>query len=223
MRSRVNVHSLVVWMSSTSFLQTARYLKCKLQERNSNLQPRSPWTKTQPKRSDYWVVLWVLICTIHLPVCYHHLTYVFQRESTLFSCLNVKEPLIRKRLDIWHLPDSNRIWTHNHLVCKPTLNHLAKPTKWSGCVVSPYLHDALDCMLLSCHVGVSDWIYTLQLLELYELSGCRFKSHCCHLNFRYRACFEEEVPWYSGNCSVQIQSETRTWHDNNIQSKVLYR
>ena len=29
---------------------------------------------------------------------------------------------------------------------------------------------------------------------VYELSGCGFKSHCCHLHFRYGACFEQGVP-----------------------------
>ena len=38
-----------------------------------------------------------------------------------------------------------------------------------------------------------------------------------HLNFRYRACFEEGVPWHSGNYRVYIHSEMRTWHDNNIE------
>ena len=43
----------------------------------------------------------------------------------------------------------------------------------------------------------------------YKLSGCGFESSCSHLNFRFRACFE----W--------IHSETRTWHDKNIQSKSI--
>ena len=29
---------------------------------------------------------------------------------------------------------------------------------------------------------------------VYELCGCGFQSHCSHLNFRYRACFEQVVP-----------------------------
>ena len=41
-------------------------------------------------------------------------------------CLNVKEPLARSRRHIWSLSDCNGIWTHNHLVRKRTLNHLAK-------------------------------------------------------------------------------------------------
>ena len=53
---------------------------------------------------------------------------------------------------------------------------------------------------------------------LNELSGCGFESRCSHLNFRFRACFEQGVPWHSGNYSVWIHSETRTWHDKNIQS-----
>ena len=60
----------------------------------------------------------------------------FESESTLYSCLNVEELLPRSRRDIWHLSDSNGIRTHNHLVRKRTLNHLAKLEKWLSCVVS---------------------------------------------------------------------------------------
>ena len=49
---------------------------------------------------------------------------------------------------------SNGIQTHNHLVRKQTLNHLAK-------------------------------------VFVFELNGCGFESRCCHLNFRYHACFEQ--------------------------------
>ena len=40
-------------------------------------------------------------------------------------CLSVKELLARSMRHIWSC-DSNGIRTHNHLVCKQTLNHLAK-------------------------------------------------------------------------------------------------
>ena len=46
---------------------------------------------------------------------------------------------------------SNWTRTHNHLVLKRTLNHLAKLAKWSSCVLSTYLYGAFDCMFLSCH------------------------------------------------------------------------
>ena len=33
----------------------------------------------------------------------------------------------------------------------------------------------------------------------YKVSGCGFESRYCHLNFSYGACFEQGVPWHSGN------------------------
>ena len=90
--------------------------------------------------------------------------------------------------------------THNHVVRKRILNHLAKQAKRLSCVVSTYPYDAFHWMFLSCHVRVSEGIHTLQ--------------------FRYRVCFEQGVSWYSGNCRIWIHSETRTWHDKNIHSKL---
>ena len=71
-----------------------------------------------------------------MTVCYYHVTYAFQTESTLCSYLNVKERLARSRHEIWSLSDCNWARTHSHLVHKQTLNHLAKLvsvrlwTKW---------------------------------------------------------------------------------------------
>ena len=58
---------------------------------------------------------------------------------------------------------------------------------------------------------------------VYELNGSGFESSSSHLNFRYSVCFEQGVPWHSGNYRVWIHSETRTWHDKNIQSNAPYR
>ena len=98
------------------------------------------------------------------------------------------------------LCDCNGTRTHYHLVCKRTLNHLAKLTKWLNWVVSTYLYGAFDCIILLCHVRGSEWIHTLHLPECQGtpcskqgqylkfnwlkvgLSG--FESHCSHLNFR---------------------------------------
>ena len=63
---------------------------------------------------------------VHLIVCYYHATYDFQRESTLYSCLNVKELLAQNKRHIFNLSDSNGIRTYNHLVCKRTVKHLSK-------------------------------------------------------------------------------------------------
>ena len=56
----------------------------------------------------------------------YHVTYAFQSESTLYSCLNLKELLARNRGEIWSLSDCNGTRTHNPLVRNQTLNHLAK-------------------------------------------------------------------------------------------------
>ena len=50
------------------------------------------------------------------------------------------------------------------------------------------------------------WPVCLNGWELvYELSGCGFEFRY-HLNFRYRACFEQGVPRQSGNYNVWIHS-----------------
>ena len=43
---------------------------------------------------------------------------------------DVKELLVQNRHHIWSFRHNNRIQTHNHLVCKRKLNHLAKQAKW---------------------------------------------------------------------------------------------
>ena len=45
-------------------------------------------------------------------VCYYHVTHAFQSESTLYSCLNIKELHARNRRDIGSLSDSNGTRTH---------------------------------------------------------------------------------------------------------------
>ena len=55
---------------------------------------------------------------------------------------------------------------------------------------------------------------------VYELSVSGFEASCSHLNFRFHASFEQGVPWHSGNYRVWINSETRTWHEKNIQLEI---
>ena len=102
---------------------------------------------------------------MYLSVCCYHVTYPIQSESILYTYLIVKERLARNRLDIWSLSDYNETRFHNHLVCKRTLSHLAKLTKWLRWVVSTYLYGAFDCILLSCHLYISEWIHSLHLGE----------------------------------------------------------
>ena len=82
--------------------------------------------------------------------------------------------------------------TQNHLIHKRTLNHLTKLAYWPN-----------------------SWEF------VYELNGSGFESSCSHLNFRFCACFEEGVPWHSGNYSVWIHSEMRMLHDDSIQSNLF--
>ena len=75
-----------------------------------------------------------VICQFQLTVCSYHVTYAFQSESTFYSCLNVKKLLARNRREIWSLSDCNWTRSHNHLVRKWTLNHLAKLARFSQTV-----------------------------------------------------------------------------------------
>ena len=65
-------------------------------------------------------------------------------------------------------------------------------------------------------VWPNGWVF------VYQLSDSGFESSCSRLNFRFRACFEQRVPWHSGNYRVWIHSETRTLHDKNIQSLMIF-
>ena len=78
-------------------------------------------------------MLWVLICSVHLTVCYYHVINKFQSESILYSCLDVKELLAWNRCDIWILSDSNGIWIHSGLVRKRRPDALAKLAKLLSC------------------------------------------------------------------------------------------
>ena len=99
--------------------------------------------------------------TCFLTVCFCNVTNALQSESTLDSCLNGKELLAQSRREVWRLNDCCWTRTQNHLVLKRTLNHLAKLAKWLSCVLSTYLYGVFNCMFLSCHVRVLEWIHTL--------------------------------------------------------------
>ena len=76
-------------------------------------------------KSIFWGVLFLLQHLNSLTVCSYHVTYTFQSESTLYSCLNVKELFARSRREIWSLSNCNWSRTHNHIVHTRTLHHLA--------------------------------------------------------------------------------------------------
>ena len=112
-----------------------------------------------------WTVLWVVICTVDLTVCCCHVAYALWSESSLYFFLNVKVLLGWNRRNIWSPRDCHGTRTHNHLVRKGTLNHMAKLAKWLRRVPSTYLYSAFDSMLLSCHLPISELMLTLFLPE----------------------------------------------------------
>ena len=42
-----------------------------------------------------------------------------------------------------------------------------------------------------------------------DQSSCGFESSCSHLSFRFRSCFEQGVPWHSGNYTAWNVSKYR--------------
>ena len=76
-------------------------------------------------------VLWVIICTVHLTVCHYHVTYAFQSESALYSCLNVKELLARNMRDIWSLSDSNGFALYKEISYHVSFDNVRKRNKFN--------------------------------------------------------------------------------------------
>ena len=119
--------------------------KHKWQERDSNQQPLSSQTNAKLFSQTSQMIE---LCGEHLSarsvwlyaIIMSHTCFRMNPHSIV--CLNVKELFARNRHDIWSLSDSNGIRTHNHLVRKRKLNHLAKLVKWLSCVVSAYLYGA---------------------------------------------------------------------------------
>ena len=63
---------------------------------------------------------------MQLTVCSYPVTCAFQKESTIYSCLNSRNSLLKAGAK---LSDCNWTRNHNSLVHKRTLNHLVKLAK----------------------------------------------------------------------------------------------
>ena len=125
-----------------------------------------PWVRKQKLNHLAKLAKWLslvceLICMMHFTVCSYHVTYVFQSESKLYICLKVKKLPAWNRFGIWILSDCNGTPTHKPIFLRTTMNQLAKLTEWLSYVVRTYLYCAFNCMFLSCHVRVSEWIYII--------------------------------------------------------------
>ena len=99
-RFRVNPLSIVAWMSRNSLIEASAksegYVTATGFERRTTLFVNKHST-VSPNWLNDWALFWVLICTVHLTVCFCHVIYAFQSEFTLCSCLNVKKLLARSK------------------------------------------------------------------------------------------------------------------------------
>ena len=119
----------------------------------------------------------------------------------------------QKKSEIWRWSNCN--WTRTQsvdslIVCGFTLKRVRDMTRRYS-----QMHPTdkyLEHSSIIWPVWPNGWVF------VEELSGSGFESSCSYFTFRFRACFEEGVPSHSGNYRVWIDSETRKWHDKNIQS-----
>ena len=76
-------------------------------------------------------MLYVEICqSDNLRLCYYHVTYEFQCESTLYSLPECQGTPCSKQAPYLSLSDSNEIRTHNHLAKLVEWLSVRLRTKW---------------------------------------------------------------------------------------------
>ena len=125
---------------------------------------------------------------------FFNVTYAFQSDSTLYSCLNVKELLARSRREIWNVSDCNWTRIHSHLVRKRTLNHLAilKCGFWNVYVTRTYsqMYRADKCSQHSSNTIQPVWL--IGRVFVYELSGSGLESSCSE----FLACGKRVITLY---------------------------
>ena len=150
------------------------------------LSTKLHWTKTSSAASRNGIFSPFLFCllTLFLTVCYCHVTYAFQSEFTLHSCLNVKKLLARSKPKIWSLSDCNWTRTQNHLALKQPYGWLSI---WPNC---PNNWALLGVLICTVHLTVCSCHFTyvfhseLTLYSLFcELNGAGFESRYSHLAF----------------------------------------
>ena len=95
-----------------------------------------------------------------MTVCSDNVMYAYQSKSSLYSCLNVKKLLDRKRLEFWNLSNCNGARTHNHLVCKWKLNHWMFVYEISGCGFESRCSQLIFIFFGYC-IMLKIWIYPI--------------------------------------------------------------
>ena len=168
------------------------------------------WVITNFNRSSHWKVLWkISVLGILEENKLKPLENMCGEIHFKWSC---------RIFQGFYLHFKNAVFTQP---CSPLHTHTHTYTHAPPCTDSSPSHQILrsPCppiggMQAPWPVWLNCWVF------VYELSGCGFESSCSHLNFRFRACFEQGVPWHSGNYSVDSLWNVPVWHDKNIQSNV---
>ena len=101
-------------------------------------------------------------------------------------------------INISDLCDCNGIRAHNNLVCKRTLNHLAKQAKWWNCVVSTYLCGAFDCLAKMTYymLELIFFIHMFRSMSMYLTKFARICGHFICFKVVYSLfCFLPQMFW----------------------------
>ena len=103
------------------------------------------------------------------------LTRHLRRSSIANKCMSIGQNLIGEIIKIFTGKKciTNIMWLQRDSISQP---------------LSSYKNTQL--------VWLNGWVF------VYELNGCGFEPCCSHLIFRYRTCFEQEVPWHPANVRV---------------------
>ena len=133
-----------VWVKVTGFKPTSSYFE----NEESTISANKP---------DDWTAFWVLIYTMQLTEYCYHVTYSFRlRLQPLVA--RMSRNFVLKTGATLRLQRQQRPGTFSS---KRAASYLPKLLKSFSCVVSTYLYDTFDCILLSCYLRVSESVYTV--------------------------------------------------------------
>ena len=125
------------------------------------------------------------------------------KGSGIFSSLGIRTPLSK-------IPGVNILFKYNRIIKMNKANSIINKFLLAGDkfmhelhLVDPIIKKYCACGPFTKHTKrTQDFLNTGNLSYIYKndldkacfLSGCGFESSCSHLNFRFRACFEQGVP-----------------------------
>ena len=107
--------------------------------------------------------------------------------SVLIVCLWVRISLQSLKVQILHL-----LWARISLISKPTLECVLTFKLLRDITITHTLMYRTDKYSQQSSIIWSVWLNGSVFVSV--LTGCRFESRYCSLNFRYGACFEQRVP-----------------------------